>query len=219
MATSPQARIPFALVRSPASTRMPLSTSATPPRRPRCAARRRRPRARRSAVDRRGRRRAHALGAARALDRLDAGAEEQLDALIVVHVAVERAELRAEHAQERQVERLDQRDVHALLARGRGHLAADPAARRSRRARPPPSITAAQRVGVRDRPQHVHAVEVGAGDGQAPRLGAGGDQQTVVVEALAAGQDDRALARVDRLGRRRGAQLDLVLAYQPVLLQ
>ncbi len=82
----------------------------------------------RGAVDRAAVGEPDALRAAVALDRLDAGAEPQVDPLLLVDVAVEGAELGAQDAQQRQLERLDDRDVHALLARGRRDLAADPAA-------------------------------------------------------------------------------------------
>ena len=77
---------------------------------------------------------AHALGATRALDGLDARAQVQLDAVLGVHVAIEGAELAAEHALQRHRLRLHQGHLHAALARRGGDLAADPARRRRPRA-------------------------------------------------------------------------------------
>jgi hypothetical protein len=104
-------------------------------------------------------------------------------------VAVEGAELGTEDAQQRQLERLDERDVHALLARGGGDLAADPAA--ADHHQPAASVEGrADRVRVLDGAQEEHAVEVAAGHGKTARLTAGREQQAAVVEPLAARQDD-----------------------------
>ena len=68
-------------------------------------------------------------------------AQVKLDAVLGVHVAIEGAELAAEHALQRQRLRLDHGHLHAALARRGGDLAADPA-RADDTSRPPASSTA-----------------------------------------------------------------------------
>ena len=191
----PPRRRPSALARSQASTRIPLSTSSTPSasavrgatptpssdggaledgRRRSCARARRGP--------------APSIASTPV-------PEVQRHAVLGVHVAVEGAELGAEHALQR----------HATAARPArppcraGAPRPRPRSRSSRAptttSRPPASSTRAQRVGVLERAQDVHAVEVGARDRRALGLGAGGEQQRVVVHALAAGEHDRAARR------------------------
>ena len=84
--------------------------------------------------------------------------------------------------------------------------------------RPPPSKRRADRVRVLDRAQEEHAVEVAAGHGKAPRLAAGGEQQTAVVEPLAARQDDgRRAASID-CTTLEVAQLDVVRGVPALVL-
>ena len=116
-----------------------------------------------------------------ALERLDAVAEQQLDAVLHVHVAVEGADLGAEDPLVGQRERIDQRHVEAALARRRRELAADPAGADDGDASAGVEPLA-QHVAVGERAQVVDAVEVGARDGNPPRLGAGRQQQLVVGE-------------------------------------
>ena len=92
---------------------------------------------------------ADALDRAVALEGLDAGAQEHPHAVVGVDVAVDRADLGAEHALERDRERVDDGDVEAALARGGGDLGADPAgADHDDRAAAVQPL--AQRVGVLD---------------------------------------------------------------------
>ena len=136
-----------------------------------------------------------------------------------VHVAVEGAELGAEHAQERQLERLDDGDVEALLARRRRDLAADPARPDDDQVAAAALEHGADRVGVAERAQHVDAVEVGARQRQALGLGARGQQQAVVGDLLAALEHDRAGREVDALGAHAGAQRHVVVGVPALLLQ
>src|SRR4029079_4069933 len=132
-------------------------------------------------------------------------------------VAIEGAELGTEDAEQRQLERLDERDVHALLTRGGGDLAADPPA--ADHHEPAASVEGrADRGRVLDGAQEEHAVEVAAGHGKTARLAAGREQQTAVVEPLAARQDDGPPAPVDRLDDARGPELDVVGGVPAVVL-
>ena len=123
----------------------------------------------------------HRLHGALALERFDAGAEQQLDAVVAVQVAVDGADLGAEHALQRHRHRVDHRHVGAALARGGGELGADPAG--ADHDHPAVGVEAlAQGVAVGERAQVVDAVEVGAGDRDPARLGPGRQQQPVVAE-------------------------------------
>ena len=141
---------------------------------------------------------ADALDRRVALEGLDAGPEQHLHAVVGVDVAVDGAHLGAQHALERDGERVDDRDLEAALAGRGGDLGADPAGpdHDDRAAAVQPL---AQRVGVRDAAQVEHAVEVAAGDREAPRLGAGGEQQPVVAQPLAVVERQLAAGDVSRL--------------------
>ena len=86
-------------------------------------------------------------------------------------VAVDRADFAAEYAFERDGHRIQDGDLEAALAGRGGDLGADPAgADHHDRAAAIQSL--AQRVGILDAAQVQDAVEVRAGDREAPRLGA-----------------------------------------------
>ena len=117
-----------------------------------------------------------------ALEGLDAGAEQHPHAVVGVDVAVDRAQLGPQHALQRHRRRLDDGDLQAALARGRRDLGADPA-RADHDDRAAAVQPLAQDVRVLDAAQVEHAVQIGAGDREPPRLGAGGEQQPVVARA------------------------------------
>ncbi len=101
--------------------------------------------------------------------RLDLRAADERHSVVGVDVAVDRAELGPEHSRQRQLVHLHHRHLAAALARRRGDLGADPA--RADRHQPPALVDAlADRLGVGDRAQRQHAVEIGAGDRQLARL-------------------------------------------------
>ena len=113
-----------------------------------------------------------------------------------VQVGEEAPDLGAEHALERQRRLLDDRHVQPELARRRRDLGADPAAADDDQ--PPARLQArGERVGVGHGAQVMDAGEVGARHAQAARLGAGGQQQALVGDALAAGQHDLERVHVD----------------------
>ena len=62
------------------------------------------------------------------------------------------------------------------------------------------------------RAQVVHALELGAGQVEASRLGARREQRGIEPDALAALEHDLAGARLDRGDRHAEAQLDLLVA-------
>ena len=134
------------------------------------------------------------------LERLDARPEQHPHAMVGVDVAVDGADLGAEHALERDRERVDDGDVQAALPGGRGDLGADPAGadHHDRAAAVEPF---AQRVGVLDAAQVEHAVERFAGDREPTRLGASSEQQPVVAQPLAVVERHLADRRVQAHGR------------------
>ena len=165
------------------------------------------------AVDRAPVVRADTLDGTVALERGDAGFQEELDAVLAVEVAVDRADLEPEHALERHRLRRDDGHVHAALTSRGGDLGPDPAGADDDE--PAAGLqTRPQRVAVGERAQEVHAVELRAGDAQRPRLRAGGQQQPVVGEPLAAVELELAARGVEAGRRHAGAQFDVVLGVE-----
>jgi len=129
--------------------------------------------------------------------------------VVGVDVTVDRAHLDAEHVLQRHRARAYHRHLEARLA-GRGrHLASDPA-RTDDHELATPLDPLAQPLGIRQRAQVVDLVEIGPRERQPPRLGAGGQQEPVIAEPLAARQHDLRRRRVDALHGGCGTQLDLV---------
>lgn len=125
-----------------------------------------------------------------------AGAEVEADTVLAVQLGEDLAQLGADDVVQRGGRRLDDGDLGAVAAGGRRDLQADPAPTRDDE----PAVVAAQDgehlaqpVGVGEAAQMVDAGQVGAGDVEAARLGAGGEQEFVVVE-------DGALAQPYGLG-------------------
>ena len=150
---------------------------------------------------------AHAASAV--LNRRDGRVRDELDAVAPMELREEPAESRADDALERGGGLLDDGDRGTEAARGRGHLAADPARADDHE----PAAVAdhgAQGVGVGDRPQDAHRLPFGAVDRGPARHRAGGDQQPVVRELLAAWERDVVRRGVERGRARRRAQLDVI---------
>lgn len=148
----------------------------------------------------------------------DSGAQEHLDAVVSVDVAVDRAHLDAEHVRKQHRARVDHRHLEAGLAsRGRS-LAPDPArADHHELAAPPDPLP--QPVGIRQRAQVVDPVEIRSRERQAPRLRAGRQQQPVIRQPLASREHDLRRRRVDALHGRCGTQLDLVARVEALRLE
>ena len=137
------------------------------------------------AVDRSPVLRADPLHAVGALERRDGRAEQHLDPVVDVDVAVDRAHLGPEHPLERDRVRRDHGHLDAPLAGGSGDLAADPAGADDHQ--PAAGVQAGpQCVAVVERAQVVDAIELAAGDAQPPRRRARGQEQAVVAEPLVA---------------------------------
>ena len=149
-----------------------------------------------------------------ALDRRDLGRRSSAGhAVVAVQVGEDLRRPRRRAPAAAAARRLDHGDLAPGCAGGGRDLGADPAARRSRRRRRRVVQRGRQRVGSRPSVRrYVHAVEVGAGDREPARRGAGRQQQLVVAQPLAAVERDRA-RRPGRCARPRcaGAQLDVVL--------
>ena len=122
--------------------------------------------------------------AADSLERLDARPEQQLHAVVGVDVAVNGAQLGAQHPLQRNRRGLDDGHVEPALARRSGDLGADPS-RSDHDDRAAAVQPRAQRVGVLDAAQVQHALQLAAGNREPARLGAGRQQQPVVAEPLA----------------------------------
>ena len=128
--------------------------------------------------------RADALDRCLALESLDAGPAQHPHAVVGVDVAVDGADLGAQHPLERDRGGLHDRDVGAALPGRGGHLAADPAgADHDHRAAGGEPL--AQGVGVLDAAEVEDAVQLTPGDREAPWLAARGQQQPVVAQPLA----------------------------------
>ena len=107
--------------------------------------------------------------------------------MVEVDVAVDRAQLSAEHPLERQLRHLEDRDVAAALPGRRGDLGADPAG--ADRHQPATGLDSlADRLGVRDRAQVQDPVQLRARQRDAARPRAGREQQAIEGQRLAAGQ-------------------------------
>ena len=75
-----------------------------------------------------------------------------------------------------------------------------------------------QAVGVADVAEVVDAGQVGAGHGQPSRRRAGGEQELVVGQPLAALQDHLGGGRVDRRHQGRGPQLDALFGVEALVV-
>lgn len=127
--------------------------------------------------------RAHPLDGPVPLDRRQARAEAQVDAVVTVQVAVDPADLRSEDTLERHLRRLEHRHLEPPLPQRRRDLRADPAGadddRLAAQRHPPPDL-----LDVAEVAQVQHPVEVRARHRQPPRLGPRGEQQPVVPQPL-----------------------------------
>ena len=147
------------------------------------------------------------------VQRFDAGREMQVDAVIRVPVAVDGADLGAEHPLQGHRAGVDHGDVAAELAGGGRDLGADPAGpdhddvgRVVQRGR--------QTVGVGEAAQVLHPVEVRTREAEAARGGAGRQQQAVVSHDVAALERDGVLVGVERYRGRVGAELDVLVGVE-----
>ncbi|GAA3103549.1 hypothetical protein GCM10020254_56670 [Streptomyces goshikiensis] len=131
------------------------------------------------------------------------GPEVEADPVVLVQVPEEPADLRAEHRVQRGGLRLDHRDLRPVPARRGGDLQADPPGARDQQVAVVPAEPrqrVAQPFGVRQPAQVVDPGQARARDVQAARLGAGRQQQLVVVQRGAVAEDDLLLLpdQVDR---------------------
>jgi hypothetical protein len=146
---------------------------------------------------------AYALQHAAALERIHALAEQQLDAVLRVHVAIEAPDLRPEDSLVRQVHRVDDGHLKTELAGGGRKLAADPAGAHHHDVAAPIQ-EGAQGVAVSQRSQVVDPIEVRTRDRDSPRLGAGAQEQPVEPELPAVAEADRRGGGVNRGDDRLG---------------
>ena len=138
----------------------------------------------------------------------DLRAEPQVDAVLAVQLGEHLAHLRAEHAEQRQLGRLEHHDVGARLAGGGGDLEADPTGADDDQPLALPE-GGPDPVGVGMGAQGQRRVR--ARDGQRARLRAGGQDQGAVRQPGAVGQLDLVRSAVDRGHHGAAAQVDVVL--------
>ena len=138
----------------------------------------------------------------------DRDAELHAHALGSVQVGEPAAEPRTQHVRERDLGRLDQRDLDAEAAGGCGDLLADEAGADDRQSRPRRERLA-QRVRVGERAQRMNVRAPGE-HRQPPRAGAGGDDQLVVAELGAVLERDAPGGDVEPRRAAAEQQLDLV---------
>src|SRR5579885_2456527 len=141
------------------------------------------------------------------------GAEVEADAVILVNLLDEAAELAAQNARHRQ--RLGRDDMHLDVPRPQRRRDFEPYEARPdddgtpRILRPPDD-----RLAVGERAQVADMREIGAGQVEADRLGSRGDEQRAIAEAAAVFELALAAGGVDRPGRRAKTQLDALLAVE-----
>jgi len=157
--------------------------------------------------------RKYARDRAIALERIDPMVEEHLDAVLDVHVAVERADLGTQDALVGQLQRIDDSYVEATLARRGCKLAADPAGADHGDAGAVHQL-GPQHIAVGERPQVVNAFQGGARHLDPSRLGSRGQQQPVVRQLLSVTEGHARGLRVDRRHGRARLKLDVVLGVE-----
>lgn len=141
------------------------------------------------------------------------GAEVEPYAVLAVQFGEELSQLRADDVVKRCRPRLDDGDLGAVPAGGGGDLQTDPAAAGDDEM----AVVAAeggedvaQPVGVGEPAQMVDAGEVGAGDVETARFGAGGQEQFVVAHGGAVAEVDAAGVAVDPGDRLAEVELHVV---------
>jgi hypothetical protein len=119
--------------------------------------------------------------------------------VVGVNVAVDRADIDAQHTFERDGHRIEDGDFQAALAcRGRD-LGTDPAGADDHDCAAAAEALA-QRVGVRDASQVEHAVQISAGNREPSRPGTCRQQQPVVAQPLAVVERQLAVCGVQSHG-------------------
>jgi hypothetical protein len=156
---------------------------------------------------------AHPLDPSGALEGLKAGPGDELGPVIAVDVCVNLADPGPEDALEGDRALLDDGHLEPLLARRGGDLGPDPSRPDDHEA-PTAGDALADPLGVAQLAEVEDALEIGAGHSQSPGRGAGGEEQSVVPEALTSGEHDLRGLRVDLFHRRRRAQLDVMLGVE-----
>src|SRR5579863_6683838 len=150
-----------------------------------------------------------------ALDRGDRFAEVEDDAVLLVQLADEVAELRAEHTFHRP--HLRRRHVDLDIARAQGSRSLEPNEAGTDDQRPPRAFGAFDDCpAIGERAQRMDVRQIGAGDRKPHRLGAGRQQQTVVSKTRATGETDLALFHVDAGNFGAEPQLDVVLRIKRI---
>ncbi len=144
----------------------------------------------------------------------EAGAEVEAHAVFAVQIGEQAAEFGSQDAVQGCRGGLDDGDLGAVGAGRGGDLQTDPAGAGDHQmpvVPPEGGQDAAQPFGVGEAAQVVHAGQAGAGDVQAARLGAGGQQQLVVGDQGAVAEADGLRLGVEADGGLAQVQFDLCL--------
>ena len=150
-------------------------------------------------VDHRAVGQAHPLHPVAALERLDADAEADVDAVVAVQVGGQRPQVGAQDPLQGHGQGLDHGDLEAPLAAGGGHLGADEAgADHDHPARGGVEVGPDGQAVV-ERAQHVDPGQAAAA-GQVAGRRAGGDDQAVEGDGAPVGQGQTAVAQVQAGG-------------------
>src|SRR5579875_3986894 len=160
---------------------------------------------------------AHATDRRVPFERLDSFAEQQLDAVLDMHVAVELPDLGAEDAHVWQLERVDHGHLAPLLAGRGGHLRADPPRSDDDHLRPGLQPRA-NRIGIGERTEVEEPVELRPRDAEPPRLRPCAQQQPVEGKLSATLQPQTPRPRVDAADFAAKPQLNLLLAVEGPLV-
>ena len=124
---------------------------------------------------------------------------------------VERRKLRPGDACQHPRREFDNLHVQAGFDRDRGNLQPDIAAAGDHQLRTCGKFRA-ERVHIGDRAHHVQTLELGAGNGQAPRPAAGGQDELAVFQRLADAERERAARTVDGIDGGGREEFDVRLA-------
>ena len=133
--------------------------------------------------------------------------------MVGVDVAVDGADLDAQHALEWDAQRIQHGHVKPALPGRGGNLGADPPGP-DHDHRPAAVEPFAQRIGVLDAAQIQNAVQLSAGHCESPRLRACRKQQAVVAQPLVVVERQLAAGRVQADGPAFELQLDVLLGVE-----
>nr|WP_228091480.1 PH domain-containing protein [Glycomyces sp. TRM65418] len=139
----------------------------------------------------------------------DPAAAAQVHAVLGVELGEDEAHLGAEDPFERLRAVTEEGDLAAEQAGRGGDLHADPAVPDDRDL-PRAVQRRSEQIGLLDGAQQMHALEIGAGDGERARIGTGGEQQFPVLDRGAVGEREPPGEGIEARGGLAGAQVGVL---------